>query len=205
MTLQLAEPIQIRRSAWRGWGWALIGIPFLVMGVDVLFTRFFTDQLLEIVYSTAATKGAMESRDYIFAAIFMIVGGGLVLYGLKELVAPAWVILADDLGLEIRSGPFGAPLRYRWEAVGPIRSTTMDIDGHEHDVVRIHGLERRGDVELWGARWVRPNGLDVLTDGWGESADVVAERLEERRLAMTDHDGVVVVSLEGDPISAEEE
>ncbi|MPZ52115.1 MAG: hypothetical protein GEU79_05180 [Acidimicrobiia bacterium] len=177
------KTFEVRRNPWRGWGWALVGIPFLVMGVDVLFTRYFTDQLLEIAYSTAAnTEGTMETRDYIFAAIFILAGGGLVLYGLKELLAPTLVMLADDLGLEVRSGPFATPLRYRWENVGAIEPRTVDIDGASHEVLHIGEVEPTGP-EPWGGRWAQPDGLDILTEGWSMSSEEVTENLEERRLS----------------------
>jgi hypothetical protein len=168
-----------RRSAMKMWLLGLSGIPFVVLGADVLTRRRITGALSAAIFS-ASDPQLLEPRDVIWAVVLVVIGLGLSGFGLKELVSPRKVAAADAEGLRLYlSGPFRSATLIPWDGIEDIGAEMLEDDG---DLVAVMWL-RLNDPELippnpWGARWVEGN-LAILASDWDKPAAEVAEAIAE--------------------------
>lgn len=156
------EPYVVRRSAWRMWGVSLLGVPMVVISLDLLTQQRLTTMLRDLVFRPDDTQ-LPEPRETVWAVALLIVGVIACVWGLKELLAPTKVVVAGDEGVAVRiRGPFRKPFRLAWNQIEDIGSGTVEDDGDHLPVV-----------------WIRSVGADVMpSDGWG------ARPLDDRTLAL---------------------
>ena len=131
--------LTVRRSALRMWLMAVLGVPFIIFGTDVLFQRRLSTAITDRIYpSERVTPPAFETHDLAWAWVFLVVGGLLTAWALKELIAPRRVLVADwqGVGLAI-SGPFAEPVRLPWSAMDEFIGDVASDDGGRHPVLRI--------------------------------------------------------------------
>ncbi|MEX2278943.1 MAG: hypothetical protein WEA76_02515 [Acidimicrobiia bacterium] len=179
------KPVVIRRSAVRMWTLALVGVPFVVLAVDVLTRRRLTDALRAILFRPEDTQ-LFEPRDVIWAWVMLICGGMMVVFGLKELMFPTAVIEANGSGLRLKlSGPLRPPSILSWAEIDDIGSGSVADQGDRLPVMWI----RLFDPTLlpdqpWGARWLDETTMALLASDWDRTAARAAEEVTALALAV---------------------
>jgi hypothetical protein len=180
----MTKPIVIRRSPWRMWGIALIGMPLGLVALDVLTQRRMANALRDLLFRPEETQ-LLEPRDVLWGWVMLAVGLGMAVWGLKELILPTVVVAADadGVGLKVR-GPARALTPIPWSVIDDIGSGSVDDEGDSLPVVWIR-LVDPGLVpeEPWGARWMDDSTLAILASDWDRSATTAARELTEVALA----------------------
>lgn len=163
----MMDPFVIRRSAWRMWLVALLGVPMIVVALDLLTQRRLTNELRDLLFLPDATQ-LPEPREYVWAVALLLAGTVLCLWGLKELLAPTKVVQADPAGLRLKiKGPFRPPVVLGWADIVDVGSGTVTDDEEELPVVWI----RTDDPALvpddgWGARPIDDRTFALLASDW---------------------------------------
>jgi hypothetical protein len=162
------------------WLLAMAAIPLLVIAVDVLTNRRITNWLRELIFNPNDTQ-IFEPRDVIWAWALLLFSGFLVIWGLKELFVPTKVIEARDDGIAIRlRGPLRGPDLVPWGNVVDISPGEIIDEGDVLLLLEIRLLTRGGLPDHpWGARWIEPRVLGVLTSDWASPPAEVAAQLAE--------------------------
>lgn len=174
----MTETVEYETSAWKVWILAVLGVPFLLIGADFFFEQRLIGVFRDLVYGTEELP-AFEPRDRILAVVFILVGVALIGWGLKELVFPTKVLVADDEGIRLTlSGPFRPAVVVPWQLVRDVSYEVIDDEGDPRPSVLIMVTEQRDLPERpWGARWVGPGELLIDTAGWSPPADGLVDAL----------------------------
>lgn len=179
----------VKRSALRMWLLAVVAIPLMVIAVDVLTNRRLSNALREIVFRPEDTQ-IYEPRDVIYAWGMLIFAGVLIVWGLKELFWPTKVIECRDQGLAVRlRGPFRGPDLISWDNIVDVTGMEMEDEGDILALLRIDLRERAGlPPHPWGARWVEPEALGILTQDWAITGDEAARMIGEYAVAAAERE-----------------
>jgi hypothetical protein len=174
----MSQSVEIEKSAVRVWLLALLGVPFLLIGADLFFERKLIGVFGDLVYGGEELP-AFEPRDTIIAALFIIGGAALTLWGLKELVFPKKVLVADPEGVRLAvAGPFRPAVLIRWVVLTDVKYEMIDAEGDLRPALRIKVMDRTGLPDHpWGARWVGSNELLVDAIGWTPPASGIVDSL----------------------------
>ena len=190
------RPVVIRRSAFRMWTLALAGVPLVVVAVDVLTRRRLTDALREMLFRPEDTQ-IFEPRDVIWAWVMLVVGGIVVVFGLKELMFPTTVIEANGQGLRLKlSGPLRPSTTVPWDAIDDIGSGSVADEGDRLPVLWLRLF--RPELlppEPWGARWIDEQTIALLASDWDRSAVRASEEISALAVASAS----APVASEGSP------
>lgn len=167
-----------RRSAIRMWLLALGGIPFLVIGLDVLTGRQITDWLRELLFRPEDTQ-IYEPRDVIWAWAMFLFGGFLVVWGLKELFIPTKVVECRDEGLGLKiSGPFRPVSLIAWGDIVDIGDDEIEDEGTRVPRLLVTVASSDGlPDDPWGARWHDERTLAVMAEDWSPGPAEVARQV----------------------------
>jgi hypothetical protein len=180
----MSSGLVVRRSAWRMWGISLLGVPMVVVGVDVLTTNRITNSIRTLVFGESNTQ-TLEVRDRLWAGALAAAGLLLILWGLWELIRSRAVVEAnrDRIRLEL-AGPFGRPTRIDWEMVEDLGAGVVDDAGTELPVLWLR-LKDLGEIPArpWGARRLDDHTVAILAVDWEIGAETVAEKLVEIAIA----------------------
>ncbi len=178
------EPFVVRRSAWRMWGVSLLGVPMVVVGLDLLTQRRLTTILRDLVFRPEDTQ-LPEPRETVWAIALVVVGIAVVAWGLKELLAPTKMVVADVAGLSLKvTGPFSRPFTLAWDQIEDIGSATVDDDGDHLPVVWIRTTEPGVlPADGWGARPMDDRTIAVMTADWEISHVATADGISAWVLA----------------------
>ncbi len=169
--------VEVRRSAWRMWAVSLAAIPLLMLGADILRTRWLTNKMIEIFYVGGRN---LSSRDSMWGWLFVAAGIGLLAWGLLELVNPTLILKADKKTLELKlAGPTRPPVSIPWGQVEDLGAGVVEDDGTELPVFWV----RVSDPEVlpsnpWGARYIASDTVAILTSDWEESAAEVVSSIK---------------------------
>jgi hypothetical protein len=168
------EPFVVRRSAWKMWGVSLMGVPMVVVALDLLTQRRLTNMLRDILFRPEDTQ-LPEPRETVWAIALLVVGLVVTAWGLKELLAPTKVVVADKDGLSVKiRGPFRAPLLLPWSDIDDLGSATVEDDGEQLPVMWIRMTESAEvPSDGWGARPIDDRTMAVMALDW-EVTHVVA-------------------------------
>jgi hypothetical protein len=179
------EKIEFEKSAWRVWLLALLGVPLLLIGADFFFEQKLIEFLRKLIYG-AEELGASDPRDRILASLFIVVGAVLTLWGLKELIFPKKVLVADRAGLHLAvTGPFQRAALVPWEVLTDVEYEVIDDEGDERPVIRVEVTDRSVFPDHpWGARWTKPGAILIDATRWSPPASDVVELLWQFRKSM---------------------
>ncbi|NOY55092.1 MAG: hypothetical protein GXP34_03810 [Actinobacteria bacterium] len=174
--------LEVERSALRVWLLSLLGVPFILLGLDLLTEQRFINAFGALVYG-AEQIPAFEPRDKIFAIVSVLAGLVLVIWGLRDLVLPRKLVVADGAGLRIAlAGPLRRAVSIPWDEVGDIRAEMADEGGEMLPVLVVEFSDPdRLPTDPWAARWVGPTTLMIESAGWSLSAESVAATLNKIR------------------------
>lgn len=184
------NPVVIHRSALRVWTFALVGIPLVVLAVDVLTRRRMTNALRDLLFRPENTQ-LFEARDVIWAWVMLISGLVLVAFGLKELMFPTTVVEANAQGLRLKvSGPLRPSTVLAWDAVDDLGSGSVADEGDRLPVMWIRLFQPDLlPVQPWGARWIDERTIALLTSDWDRSAVRAAEEITQVAVAVAVSNG----------------
>ncbi len=160
------------------WLMAMAGIPLLVIAVDVLYTRTFSDQLREIIFRPQNPQG-FEERDVIYAWVILAFAVIFLVWGLKELFFPTSVVECRDEGLAVTlRGPFRPSTLIPWSQIFDIRADEAEDEGTRLRLMTIDLRSTDGIPENpWGARWLASRRLGILADDWAETPELVVPQI----------------------------
>lgn len=173
------DEIRVRRSGVRMWLIALAGVPMIVIGVDVLMQRRIFGLIGSLVFT--GDPQPVEPRDVIWGAVVLLLGIIFIGFGLRELLIPAPVVVADAKGLHLHLGhPFSRLVTIPWSDVDDIGAEDLDDDGSVIPVmwVRVSNPESL-PPNPWGARWIEPDTLAVMAADWEKTPRSVAQAAAE--------------------------
>ena len=173
------DEIRVRRSGVRMWLIALAGVPMVVIGVDVLLRRRIFGIVSSLVFT--GDPQLIEPRDVIWGVVLLILGIIFIGFGLRELLIPAPVVVADAEGLHLHLGhPLSRLVTIPWSDVDDIGAEELDDDGSVIPVmwVRVSNSENLPS-NPWGARWIEPDTLAVMAADWEKTPRFVAEAAAE--------------------------
>ncbi|MGH8936019.1 MAG: hypothetical protein ACRDXD_07100 [Acidimicrobiia bacterium] len=161
--------VVVVRSPLRMWLLALLGVPFLVFGTDLLFGGRLLQWLGRLVYQ--GEPDPFELRDRIWAGLFLVMGAFLSGWGIKELVWPSRLALAEPGRLCLAlGGPFRGLSCLAWTDV-------TDLQAAEGTVRLIVKDPSALPESPWGARWVDQATLEIAAGQWYPPAGVAVERM----------------------------
>ena len=168
------EEIRVNRSGVRMWLLALGGVPMVVIGIDLLMRRRIFGALSSIIF--LGDPQLVEPRDVIWAVVLLILGIIFIAFGLRELLVPVPVLVADARGLHLHLGhPLSRPVTIPWTEVDDIGAEDLDDDG---SVIPVFWVQVSNPHELpanpWGARWIEPDTLAVMAADWEQTPRTVA-------------------------------
>jgi hypothetical protein len=174
----MKDKVEFEKSAVKVWLLALLGVPFLLIGADLFFEQKLIGRFGDLVYGSEELP-AFEPRDTILAGLFIVVGSVLVLWGLKELLFPKKVLVADSEGIRLAvAGPFRPSVLIPWESIEDVEFVVVDDEGESRPSVRV---EISGTSVLpeypWGARWEAAGRLRMDATDWSPAADGIVESL----------------------------
>lgn len=178
----MAQTVEFEKSAVKVWLLALLGVPFLLIGVDYFLEQKLIGRFGDLIYG-AEELPAFEPRDTIIAALCIIVGSVLVVWGLKELVFPKKVFVADSEGIHLAvAGPFQPAILVPWDGFLAMEYEEIDDEGDAYPAVRIEFAQRSGLPDHpWGARWVGSAELLIDTSDWSPPTTGIVESLSQLR------------------------
>lgn len=180
------EPVSIRRSALRMWVVSLIGVPLIVVAVDVLLSRRLSTGLLELLYTGDTLDQLFEGREILWAVVMGVVGLGMTGFGLKELLAPRAVLKTSPEGLHLKiQGPQRPDFVIPWSELHDIRGVEGNDEG---DKVRLLEIEVKNGSTLpsnpWGARIAYGKVLQLLANDWEKRPEQVAEEVTQYAVSL---------------------
>lgn len=168
--------VVVRRSPWKVMAIGLVGVPFVLLVVDYVWgVAGLFDRIIEWSYGPKDPE-AWEPRDDILAALMAVTGGLMVLFAIKELVAPRRLLFATTDGLRLPlSGPFGRSTSIGWLQVEDVETGDGAITLQ---------LAHAGGIpdDPWGARWTDDRTLRLPTWWWDRSAEDVLDEIAAKGL-----------------------
>ncbi|MFP3915852.1 MAG: hypothetical protein ACLFWM_13315 [Actinomycetota bacterium] len=183
----LFEPLVVHRSTLRTWLISLAAIPAVVVGADILWRQrivgWVTDQVFE------SDPQTLDARDEIWAWALVIVGGAIVVWGLKELFLPAPILHTDDEGVHVRMrGPFRGATTLPWFSLHDLDAGTLEDDEEDVEVLIVEVK----DTDLlpdnpWGGRRFDDRTVALFTTEWDTRADQVAVTLADQAVTVARH------------------
>jgi hypothetical protein len=181
--------VEVIRSALRVWLLSLAGIVFALIGLDVLSSGKFVSVFGGLIYGTEQVP-AFEPRDRIFALLAVVGGLVLIVWGLRDLVAPRKLVSAGEEGLRLAvGGPLTKATLVPWSEVGDISPEVVDDDGQQLRALLVQFEDpARLPSDPWSARWVGSHTLMIEAINWSRPVEEVATDLLALREAATVQD-----------------
>jgi hypothetical protein len=178
------EPVVVHRSTLRTWLISLAAIPFVVVGADVLWRGRLVAWMTEFVFDR--DPQTLEARDEIWAWAMVLVGGAVVVWGLKELFFPAPLLRTAADGLHLRlGGPLRPPTLVPWDQLYDIDAGTLTDDEEELEVLVVEvTAPSLLPAHPWAARRLGPRTVALYTKEWDTPASKVALAVADQAVAV---------------------
>ncbi len=204
--------LSVLRSPGRIWFSAVVSVPFFMVGLDLLLLpRLFPQYIrrLDLLADRMGlTRIASTGPEEPWALIFLLVGGGLLTWALKELLFPREMLGVDEHGVAFTSllGPSGGRIVVPHSEIIEAAPALL-IEGPDETPgvgVRFADPSRLPSVP-WGALWVGST-LFVRTAGWTAKPHQIAAVLTDDAgdaapgyVVNLEPGPVEVTRVEGDP------
>ena len=169
----MMDELKVNRSGVRMWLLALAGVPLLVIGIDLLMRR----RIFAAFGSLIFTDPAIEPRDVIWGVVAGLLGLVFIAVGLRELVIPSPVLMADAAGLHLHLGhPLSRLVLIPWNEIDDLGAEDLDDDGSVIPVLWVTvSNPGRLPANPWGARWIEPRTIAVMAADWEQTPRSVAD------------------------------
>lgn len=183
----LFEPLIVYRSTLRTWLISLAAIPAVVVGVDILWRQRIVGWITDLVFES--DPQTLDTRDEIWAWAMVLVGGAIVMWGLKELFLPVPVVRTDDEGVHVRmSGPLRPATTLPWFSLHDVDAGTLKADDEEVEVLII---EVKDPALLpdnpWGGRRFDDRTVAMYTTEWDTRTDQVVVTIADQAVMVARH------------------
>jgi len=194
--------LTVLRSPGRTWLTAVLSVPFLMAGLDLLLLpRLFPQYLrrLDLLADEMSLNRIVSTGpEEPWGLVFLLVGGGLLAWALKDLLFPTVMLAIDDDGVAFTSvlGPGGGRIVVPRSEIIEAAPAVL-VDGSEKAAavaIRLADPSRMPSSP-WGAVWAGGT-LLVRTTGWTEKPGKIASALSDDLDAATSG---YLVDLETEP------
>ena len=207
--------LSVVRSPGRTWLVAILSVPFVILGLDLLLLPRLFPQYLRRLDLLADNMGVSRitatGPEEPWGLIFLLAGGGMLIWALKDLVFPREMLGVDDSGVSFASllGPGGGRFHVpHAEIVEAAPAVLVEgVDRSPAVAVRFTDPSRLPS-NPWGAMWVDGT-LFIRTSGWtatpGRIAAVLTDDRDEQTIGYRvdiDQDRIEVTEVAGDPTLA---
>ena len=182
----------VYRSPGRAWASAILAIPFLLAGLDLLLIPRLFPQYVRRLDVLADEMGlnriSSTGPEEPWALVFLVVGGGLLAWALKELIFPRATMLVNERGVHFSSllGPAGGALLVPANEILEVSPALLNEDEEQVATVAFRfAAPERLPSNPWGAVWVADT-LFVRVSGWTEKPGTIARAFADPGLAQTE-------------------
>lgn len=199
--------LSVVRSPGRMWFVAILSVPFVILGLDLLLLPRLFPQYVRRLDLLADEMGlnriAATGPEEPWGLIFLVAGSGLLVWALKDLLFPREMLGVDDQGVSFGSllGPGGGEFHVpRGEITAAAPALLIEGTDRSPAVAIRFTDPARLPSNPWGAVWVDRT-LFIRTAGWTATPRRIA------RVIMDDEDGQVggyLVDLEVEPLAVTE-
>lgn len=187
--------LTVYRSPGRAWASAILAIPFLLVGLDLLLIPRLFPQYVRRLDVLADRMGlnriTAQGPEEPWGLIFLIVGAGLLFWALKELVFPRPTLAIDDGGVHFSSllGPAGGALLVPGDEILEVSPAILKEDDERIAAVAFRfAAPERLPSNPWGATWVQDT-LFIRASGWTEKPGTIARACLESAAAPDTDEG----------------
>lgn len=176
------------RSPGRTWLAAILSVPFVILGLDLLLLPKLFPQYVRRLDLLADEMGlnriTANGPEEPWGLFFLVAGAGLLLWALKDLLFPKELLAIDEHGIAFSSllGPAGGRMSVPHSEILDAAPAVL-IEGSDRSpavAIRVADPSRLPSSP-WGAVWVDDH-LFIRTDGWTASPrQIVALLTDDRR------------------------
>ena len=204
--------LSVVRSPGRTWAVAIMSVPFVILGLDLLLLpRLFPQYVRrldlladEMGLNRITTTGPEEP----WGLVFLLGGTAMLVWALKDLVFPRELLGVDDDGVSFTSllGPGGGRFHVPHSEIAAAAPAVLIEGSDRAPAVAIRFTDpSRLPSAPWGAVWVDST-LFIRTSGWTATpqriSDVLNDDLDEDQIGYTvdlDTYPIEVTEVAGDP------
>ena len=204
--------LSVVRSPGRTWLVAILSVPFVILGLDLLLLPRLFPQYVRRLDLLADNMGlnriTATGPEEPWGLIFLLAGSGMLLWALKDLVFPREMLGVDDAGVSFASllGPGGGRFQVPHDEIVEAAPAVLVEGGDRSPAVALRFTDpSRLPSDPWGAMWIDRT-LFIRTSGWtatpGRIAAVVNDDRDEESigyLVEIESDQVEVTEVTGDP------
>ncbi len=204
--------LSVLRSAGRTWLVAVLSVPFFMLGLDLLLLPKLFPQYVRRLDLLADNLGinriTANGPEEPWGLVFLIIGGGLLTWALRDLLFPREMLGVDEHGVAFASllGPAGGRILVPHAEIVEAAPALLTEDGEDTAAVGVRLADpTRLPSSPWGAVWVGDT-LFIRTSGWTATpAQITAVLTDDTGegtpayLVDLDTDPPEVSRVEGDP------
>ena len=192
----------VYRSPARTWLIAVLSVPFFMLGLDLLLLPKlfpqYTRRLDLLADDMGVSRITANGPEEPWGLIFLLIGGGLLVWALKDLLFPQELLVVDDDGVAFSSllGPAGGQIHVPHSEVVEAAPAVLTEGTDRAPAVAIRFVDpSRLPSRPWGALWV-DRMLFIRTTGWTATSSEIARVLTDDAVDIADG---YVVDLEVEP------
>lgn len=199
--------LSVFRSPGRTWLVAILSVPFVILGLDLLLLPRLFPQYVRRLDLLADNMGlnriTATGPEEPWGLIFLLAGSGMLVWALKDLLFPREMLGVDDAGVSFASllGPGSGQFHVPHGEIVDAKPAML-VEGLDRSpAVAIRFTDpSRLPSDPWGAQWVDRT-LFIRTEGWTATPAQIAAVLTDDR---DEEGGGYRVEMEGDQIEITE-
>ena len=191
--------LSVVRSPGRTWLVAIVSVPFVILGLDLLLLPRLFPQYVRRLDLLADNMGVSRitanGPEEPWGLIFLVAGGGMLIWALKDLVLPREMLGVDDSGVSFASllGPGGGRFHVPQSEIIDATPAVLVEDSDRSPAVAIRFADpSRLPSDPWGAIWV-DHTLFIRTSGW----TATPARIGDAAPRLGEHNGAVLSEIGG--------
>jgi hypothetical protein len=199
--------LTVVRSPGRTWLVAILSVPFVILGLDLLLLPRLFPQYVRRLDLLADEMGLSRitatGPEEPWGLIFLLAGSGMLFWALKDLLFPLEMLGVDDHGVSFGSllGPGGGEFHVPHSEITEVAPAVLVEGSDRSPAVAIRFTDpSRLPSNPWGAVWV-DHTLFIRTSGWTATPRQITSVLTDDTPAET---GGYLVELEAEPVRVTE-